>query len=180
MLQPGPRFTLGSFFLAFIFLELRAASSPIRNPGREEEKVSIRLYTLVEGTEKVKESPRFWDRSGNLCFSRPLSFRSLYGWLFLSACPQPLTKRTGCGLCQASPGRVQEAESWGSEGSWPLGLRGPGSLLDLTSRGLAVLVLFSQGWRGQPTGAGGPVQRTAAYDANESARRPQDSGLFSC
>lgn len=128
----------------------------------------------------MRDSPSFWDRSGNLRFSRPLSFRSLYGWLFLSACPQPLTKHTGCGLCQASPGRVQEVEIWGSEGSWPLGLRGPGAYWTSPLGGLAMLVLFSQGWRGQPTGTGGPVQRTAAYDANESARRPQDSGLFSC
>lgn len=93
---PARLFTRGSFFLAFIFLELCAVSGPVRNLGRGEEKVLIRLYALVGGTEKVRDSPRFWDRSGNLCFSRPLSFRSLYGWLFLSACPQPLIKHTGC------------------------------------------------------------------------------------
>lgn len=134
-------------FLPLFFLELCAASGPVRNPGREEKKVLIRLYTLVEG-QKVRDSPSFWDRSGNLRFSRPLSFRSLYGWLFLSACPQPLTKHTGCGLCQASPGRVQEVEIWGSEGSWPLGLRGPRSLLDLTSGGSGYAGSFLPGVEG--------------------------------
>lgn len=151
-LQPGPLFTLGSFFLAFIFFRALCCFRSCKKSRQRREKSIDQTIYFSRRTEKVRDSPSFWDRSGNLRFSRPLSFRSLYGWLFLSACPQPLTKHTGCGLCQASPGRVQEVEIWGSEGSWPLGLRGPRSLLDLTSGGSGYAGSFLPGVEGTANG----------------------------
>lgn len=140
-----------SFLPLFFFRALCCFRSCKKSRQRREKSIDQTIY-FSRRTEKVRDSPSFWDRSGNLRFSRPLSFRSLYGWLFLSACPQPLTKHTGCGLCQASPGRVQEVEIWGSEGSWPLGLRGPRSLLDLTSGGSGYAGSFLPGVEGTANG----------------------------